>query len=141
MIELTFENDPEPERCTAEERASWGALKIWADGLNLCAHYEAGELREAVLWNWWPLLNWIESNWDPLFHEQALPVRNAAEWAAAGLLDVNRPETFDRHGGWDKVAEAHADAWFRRHCLWAAREGGLLPNVAIRRLLDRAEVS
>lgn len=141
MIELSFENDPAPDRATAEECASWGALKIWANGYNLCTHYEAGELREAIHWNWWTLLRWLEANWNPLFHEQALPVRNAAEWAAEGMWEINHPETFDCPLGWDEDAEVSADTWFRHHCLWSCREGGLLPNVVIRRLFDSAEVS
>lgn len=141
MIELSFEDDPERDRATPEERASWGALKIWADGYNLCTHYEAGELREAIHWNWWTLLQWFEASWNLLFHEQALPVRNDAQWAAQAMWEINRPETFDRPHGWDAEAEASADTWFRHHCLWSCREGGLLPNVAIRRLFDRAEIS
>jgi len=141
MIELSFEEDPVPHRATIEERVSWGALKIWANGFNLSTHYEAGELREAIYWNWWTLLRWLEANWNPLFHEQALPVRNAAEWAAEAMWKINRPETFDLPHGWDAAAEAGVDAWFRRHCLWSCREGGLLPNVAIRRLLGDVEVS
>ena len=141
MIELNFENDPVSDRATAEERTSWGALKIWANGYNLCTHYELGELHEAVNWNWWALLNWLAENWNPLFHEQALPVWNAAEWAAKGMWDINRPETFEHFGEWDTEAEASADGWFRRHCLWSCRDGGLLPNVVIRRFFDDAEVS
>src|SRR5215213_3284831 len=98
MIELSFEDDPAPDRCPPAERASWGALRIWANGYNLCTHYEAGELRDSVAWNWWMLLQWLEANWSPLLHEQALPVSNAAEWAADAIWEINRPETFERAG-------------------------------------------
>jgi Zn-dependent peptidase ImmA (M78 family) len=141
MIELSFEDDPAPDQNTKDERASWGALKIWVNGYNLCTHYDSGELKEAVHWNWWSLLNWLQVNWDPLLHEQALPVRNAAEWAAEAMWEINRPETFDTPQGWNDSAAQSADGWFRRHCLWACRDGGLVPNIAIRRFYENAEIS
>ena len=141
MLELSFEDDPVPDHAAPEHCASWGALKIWANGVNLCTHYEDGELRESIFWNWWPLLNWLEKRWSPLFHEQALPVRNAHEWAASAMLKINDPSTFERRGGWDTAAEKEADHWFQRHCLWSCREGGLVPNVVIRRFFDKAEIS
>jgi hypothetical protein len=141
MIELSFGPDPVPERATAEERASWGGLRIWVGGCNVCIHYEDGELRDAIHWNWWALLQWLEANWDPLFHEQALPVKNAAEWAAEGIMEINHPATFNRPLGWDEDGELRADAWFRRHCVWSCRDGGLLPNIALRRFHDQEEIS
>ena len=141
MIELSFDDDPAPDQNTADERASWGALRIWVNGFNLCTHYDSGELRDAIHWNWWSFLNWLQVNWDPLFHEQALPVRNAAEWAAEAMREINRPETFDGPQGWNESAARSADAWFRRHCLWSCRDGGLFPNIAIRRFYDNAEIS
>lgn len=141
MIELSFEDDPAPDRNTPDERASWGALKIWVNGFNLCTHYDSGDLREAIYWNWWSLLNWLQTNWDPLLHEQALPVSNAGEWAAQAMRDINRPETFESPQGWNEVAATSADNWFRRHSLWACRDGGLVPNIAIRRFYENAEIS
>lgn len=141
MMELSFEDDPAPEKNTPEERASWGALKIWVNGFNLCTHYDSGELRDSIHWNWWSFLNWLQINWDPLLHEQALPVRNAGEWAAHAMRDINRPETFDGPQGWDEDASKSADEWFRRHCLWACRDGGLVPNISIRRFYEKAEIS
>ena len=141
MIELSFEADPVPEQAAPEQRASWGELKIWANGINLCAHYEDGDFRDSVSWNWWSLFNWLETHWSPLLHEQALPVWNADEWAASAMLRINHPDTFDRRGGWDSKAEKAADEWFQNHCLWSCREGGLVPNVVIRRFFDKAEIS
>ncbi len=141
MMELSFGPDPVPDRSTPEEAASWGALRIWVGGYNLCTHYEDGELRDSVHWNWWALLHWLADNWDPLFHEQALPLKNAAEWAAAGIMAINHPRTFYGPRGWDEEGEMEADAWFRRHCVWACREGGLLPNLAFRRFYDEEEIS
>lgn len=141
MIELSFEDDPAPDRATPEERASWGALKIWVDNVNLCTHQEMGELRDSVSWNWWALLKWLESNWNTLLHEQALPVDNRDEWAAKALLKINRPDTFDRPNGWDAKSERTADHWYRSHSLWSCREGGLVPNIVFRRFFDWVEIS
>lgn len=141
MIELSFEDDPAPEKNTPDETASWGALKIWVNGFNLCTHYDSGELRDSIRWNWWSFLNWLQMNWGPLLHEQALPVSNAREWAAVAMRDINRPETFYSAQGWNESAAKSADDWFRCHCLWACRDGGLVPNIAIRRFYENAEIS
>jgi len=141
MIELSFEDDPEPEQNTAEEAASWGHLKFWVNGVNLCAHYEAGEIRESVAWNWWGVLVWLVENWDPLFHEQALPANSRLDWAADAIARINQPERFDSPNGCDEEAERKTDEWFRRHCLWSARDGGFVPYLVFRRFFDQIEIS
>ena len=57
------------------------------------------------------------------------------------MWEINRPETFDTPQGWDDSAAESADAWFRRHCLWSCRDGGLVPNIAFRRFYGNAEIS
>jgi hypothetical protein len=141
MIELSFEDDPEPGRNTSEEVASWGHLKFWVNGVNLCAHYEAGEIRESVAWNWWGVLAWLVENWDPLFHEQALPAISRHDWAADAIAEINHPDRFLSPSGWNEEAENKTDAWFRRHCLWASRDGGLVPYLVFRRFFDQIEIS
>ena len=141
MIELSFEDDPEPERNTTEEAASWGHLKFWVNGVNLCAHYEAGEVRESVAWNWWGVLVWLVENWDPLFHEQALPANSRLDWAADAIAEINHPHAFKSPNGWNEEVEHKTDAWFRRHCLWSGRDGGFVPYLVFRRFFDQIEIS
>ncbi|MEX2382025.1 MAG: ImmA/IrrE family metallo-endopeptidase, partial [Opitutales bacterium] len=141
MIELLLDDDPASDLDSPEGQASWGALKLWAGGVNLCVHYEDGELRDTVNWNWWEMLQWFVGSWDFLLHEQPLPLRNKDEWAAAAMRWINQPETFMRGGSWDQKAEIEVDRWFRRHCLWACRDGGLLPNVVFRRFFADVEIS
>jgi hypothetical protein len=96
-VRLSFE--PDPDKDIFEDPAyggSWGTLQIWADGLNICAHHAAGEpsdeLYESVHWYLLPLLEWIAKVWDPLLHEERLPLRNRAATAARAMtLDPPLP--------------------------------------------------
>lgn len=140
-VRLSFLSDPEEGlAATAEESASWGALQIWVDGQNLCAHTDQGEVLQSAHWYLLSVLEWLAMSWNPLLHEEKLPNRNAAEDAAAALAMtrnaptlVGEPETVAWESGWY--------AWRGRHSLRAARDGGLLPNVTFRRLQDLIEVS
>jgi Zn-dependent peptidase ImmA (M78 family) len=140
---VTFEPDPDPGFHEDEAySASWGAIELWADGVNLCAHREAGETVERVHWYLLPLLQWLVDSWDPLLHEERLPLRNLAA-TAAGALRGWLPEPLV--GGLDD-ARALRDLeswqqWRGRHGLVAASRGGLFPAAYLRRWGDLIEVS
>ena len=57
-------------------RESWGSFIIWTRGENLCAHVEQGEVVDSAHWYLLPLMEWLADNWDPLLHEERLPLRN-----------------------------------------------------------------
>lgn len=140
-VSFGFLPDPDEGRCTTVDQAlSWGCLEIWVNGRNLCQHLELGEPISAVHWYLLPLLEWFASNWDFLFHEERLPARNAAGNAWTSLArTVDPPATCS-----EAETEAWEEQWHRwwlRHCLLACREGGLFPNVVLRRWQDLIEIS
>jgi Zn-dependent peptidase ImmA (M78 family) len=140
-IRLGFLSDPDGgSGATAEETASWGALQIWVEGQNLCAHVDQGEILQNAHWYMLPLLEWVASAWNSLLHEERLPNRNAADDAVCALARTRvAPELA---GETDTVSwEEQWYDWWRRHALRSARSGGLLPNVVVRRLRDYVEVS
>src|SRR5467141_3018291 len=61
-----------------EEATSWGSFQIWVAGLNLTAHNAQGEIVDSVHWYLLPLLEWLVNNWNPLLHEERLPVPEVA---------------------------------------------------------------
>ena len=142
-LKLAFTSDPDEGRgIDPETGASWGSFQIWVRGRNLCAHREAGERIDSVHWYLLALLEWFALNWDPLLHEERLPAKNAGDTAWESLWATRFPPPAvegDAHkaSAWESAWQA----WWSRHALLAAREGGLFPDVVFRRLRDRVEVS
>jgi hypothetical protein len=128
------------DRATPEERESWGAFSVWAQGENLCAHIERGQILDSVHWYMLPLIEWLVDNWDPLLHEERLPLVNSGVSAAESLARTRRPpisrEEVDEFEWLD--AWSH---WWGRHCVRSGREGGLFPDLYLRRYRDCLELS
>jgi Zn-dependent peptidase ImmA (M78 family) len=128
------------DRATAEERESWGTFTVWAGGENLCAHLEQGEALDSAHWYLLPLMEWLADNWDPLLHEERLPLRNAGLSAAESLWNTRLPPVSLKEI--DEFAWLNAwSAWWGRHSIRSARDGGLFPDVYLRRYRDTLEIS
>lgn len=140
-ITLSFAPDPDPERgASRATSASWGSFEIWVNGLNLCLHHEDAITLPAVHWYLLPLLQWLVSNWDVLLHEERLPNRNERRDAWLSLRDTAEPPP--------ALSESEAEewnelqyAWWARHALLACRDGGLFPDIIIRRMQNKIEFS
>ena len=142
-LKLSFASDPDEGRgIDPETGLSWGSFQIWVRDRNLCAHWEEGERIDSVHWYLLPLLEWFARNWDALLHEERLPAKNAGETAWESLRATCFPPSAieddeDKASAW----EGAWHGWWSRHALQAAREGGLFPDIVLRRLRDRVEVS
>lgn len=128
------------DRATPEMAASWGSFTLWAGGENLCAHVEQGEVVEVAHWYLLPLLEWLTLRWDAVLHEERLPLRNSGDSAAEAMAVSRTPppslsET-DEFAWLDRWTE-----WWGRHSVRAAREGGLFPDIYLRRYRSSLEVS
>lgn len=140
-IRLSFIPDPDDGiAIDSDESASWGRLELWVNGQNLCAHVEQGELLQGVHWYMLSFLEWIADSWNPLLHEEKLPNRNIGDSAVESLTITRNPPALAAE--LDIVAwEQEWYEWNGRHALRAARNGGLFPNIVLRRLRDHIEVS
>jgi Zn-dependent peptidase ImmA (M78 family) len=140
-IEISFDRDPdEGAGASPEESGSWGSLRLWANGLNLTAHTELGESVSAAHWYMLPVLEWLAESWDPLFHEEHLPNANRGDDAVESLHRTRFPEaklSEDDALAWEQAWQG----WWWRHSLQAARSGGLLPDVVLRRWRHDVELS
>ena len=142
-LKLAFASDPDGgQGIDAETAASWGSFQVWIQGRNLCAHREAGEHIDSVHWYLLPLLEWFARNWDPLLHEERLPAKNMGNTAWVSLRATRFPppaiEDDERKA---TVWETEWQGWRNRHALCSAREGGLFPDIVIRRMRDQVELS
>ena len=142
-LKLAFARDPdEGQAADPDVGLSWGGFQIWVEGRNLCAHREAGARIESAHWYLLPLIEWFVKHWNPLLHEEHLPVRNLGDTAWASLRATRFPpaaiEDDERQArGWDEAWQT----WWMRHALRAASHGGLFPDVVVRRLRDHVEIS
>ena len=136
-LRLTFQEDPHDGRgAEVDEALSWGQFELWAGGKNLCLNQDQGVLINGASWYLLPLLEWFVWNWDPLLHEERIPLESPQAESAARA-------TFPLTNGLSAPADLEDEQfeWWERHALRAARDGGLLPNVFIRRVRDAIEVS
>ena len=142
-IRLAFAPDPDNGQAINSEVAlSWGSFQFWVKGRNLCAHFEEGERIDSVHWYLLPLMEWLIENWNPLLHEERLPVQNKGETAWGALRSTMFPPSSvemdeQRAYAWEK----NWQDWWNRHALRAASDGGLFPDVLFRRYRDSVEVS
>ena len=140
---IAFASDPDDGRgIDPDVSVSWGGFQLWVKGRNLCAHQEEGERVDYVHWYLLPLLEWFASQWDPLMHEERLPARNSASTAWEALRETRFPPWAaeldeERANAWESTWQD----WWQRHALRAAREGGLFPDVIMRRAGNEIEVS
>ncbi len=86
------------------------------------------------------MIEWLIHNWDPLLHEERLPLSNVGLSAAEALSISRRPpvslkkiDEFEWLDIWT--------AWWSRHCFRSSREGGIFPDLYLRRHRDRTEIS
>jgi len=140
-VRMAFLRDPDDEEAATPERAkSWGSFQLWVEGRNLCEQVQDGERIESTYWYLYPLLDWLVSNWGPMFHEERFPVRNVGgdAWQNLRRTEFAPPAMTDgRQDEWNESWYR----WWQRHALWAAREGGPFPDVLIRRFRSQVEIS
>lgn len=141
-LDLAFNPDPDGGcGATPAIGTSWGSFRIWLNNRNLCEYRAQGELRDHVSWYLLPLLRWLSGNWDPIFHEERLPeAMESSGGARVSYWKALRAVLGDE----DPVVEQRAHRWFdwwERHALRACRDGGLFPDVFLRRVQDYVEFS
>jgi len=139
---LAFLPNPDgaDDRADDDVRESWGSFTIWTHGENLCAHVEQGEVVDSAHWYMLPLMEWLADNWDPLLHEERLPLRNAGVSAAASLSQTRILPVSLKHVDDFAWLDTWSE-WWARHSMRSAREGGLFPDLYLRRYRDTLEVS
>lgn len=94
-----------------------------------------------VGWYLAPVFDWIASNWAALFHEEdfAWPERGGAPAVVACHRALDHTIGVRDAGGRQRYKATQA--WYYRHALRAASEGGLFPDLFIRRFGDDIELS
>ena len=143
-FEIAFRwcKDSEPrDRRPLAHGWSMGDLRITVAGQVLTQNKRGQRTHRYISWYLSPFFSWLASNWLHLLHEER-PGWNedsAAPAAAVCRQTLYRFITAEDENG-RKIYGAAQD-WYFRHGIRTAAEGGLFPDLFIRRLSDDIEVS
>jgi hypothetical protein len=121
-----------------DESASWGAIRLWVNGINLMSRVEADEVVSALHWYVLPTCEWIVENWDAILHEERLPMPDVVD----GVSGIERMAQQRLIGDDEEDAlDGAVRAWWHRHDLAVGALGSVLPPTFIRRWGDQIEIS
>lgn len=140
---MAFTSDPDDGRyIDPEVGLSRGRLQIWVDRRNLCAHLDEGERIDWVHWYLLPIIEWFTRHWNPLLHEERRSVETEGDTGWMSLSATRfPPQALEDDESRASEGESAWQGWWIRHALRAAREGGLFPDLVIRRIRDFVEAS
>lgn len=140
-IELSLISDTSDDwMVDADERATWGALALWIGGVNVCEHVMQGERLQFAHWYLLPIVEWLVDQWDPLLHEERIPIEDAGVNAARGF--ARAATLIELEAGGKSIHDPDAiQSWYARHGLRASAPGAILPDLYVRRYGDRIEFS
>ncbi len=142
-IEISLIEDPDGGRFAPPDVSeSWGEFRIFVEGRNLCeAKDSTGETLSGARWYLLPLLRFFVQNWEVIAHQGRLPsVSRLGTFAATQMVSIEFPPPSAKN---EAAERWHAEWWqfFTQHCLASTREGGIFPNIWVRRAGDDIEIS
>jgi Zn-dependent peptidase ImmA (M78 family) len=139
-VRWTGDSEPRSHR-PAGYGWSMGDIKITIAGQIITKARRGAAIHGHVGWYLAPIFQWLVENWTHLLNEEDF----------AWMEKSAAPAAIACHQAIDKWIAARDDAgrklygeiqsWYRRHALRTASEGGLFPDLFVRRLLDDIELS
>lgn len=141
-IAVRWADDAEPRaRRPAGYGWSMGNVRITVANHALTRSRRGAGEQGHVGWYLAPLFDWIASNWASLLHEEdfAWPERGGAPAVIACHRALDR--TIGLTDAEGRARYKATQAWYYRHALRRAAEGGLFPDLYMRRLMDDIELS
>lgn len=121
---------------------SLGDLRVTVGGRVLTEHVRPdGQRRDYVTWYLLPVFEWLAEHWVELLHEEEFGWQERSTAGAATVIPHVLAESTGRDDPAALDRYERAQAWAARHGWRAAAEGGLLPDLYIRRFLDSIELS
>ena len=141
-VAVRWRRDSEP-RSRRPRDYGWSVadLRITVAGHNVTSNARGAARQSYVSWYLLPFFEWLVANWAPLLHEEdfAWPTNTTLP---AAVACPNALEQWIGATDWQgRELYRRAQAWHRRHGLRAAAEGGLFPDLYLRRYFDTIELS
>lgn len=120
---------------------SLGDLRLTIGGHVITRNVHNGQSSDFSTWYLLPIFEWLADNWVALLHEEDFDWIERSPATAAAIVPRVLAEVMGKD---DEPAVARFDAaqrWRERHGLRSAANGGMLPDLYIRRFLDTIELS
>lgn len=145
-VRVALTTDPSPGHGVPEAlRASHGSFELWAEGRCLTRSVrEDGSTAAGVTWYLLGLLEALERDLEPFLNEEPFPdvlareeIGDATEWLEASDQGPIFTPTDTEYEAWFE----RRSEWFHRHALRFAFPGAAAPQVLLRRVFDRIEIS
>jgi Zn-dependent peptidase ImmA (M78 family) len=141
-IALRWRSDTEPRaRRPAGYGWSMGDIAISISDINLTEIARGPATQRFASWYLFPIAAWLADSWGRLLHEEefAWPERSAAP--AATVVTRRMHGLVDARDYQARADYRRAQEWRSAHALGSASNGGLLPDLYLRRYLDMIELS
>ena len=122
---------------------SMGQLEIVAGGKSLTAHSTEQGSQDSIEWYLGPFLHWLAENWVDLLYEHYHWIGAKAE-SAAMLCEKSFASWVEKQDDQGDALDEYFNKlqeWHQHHCISSAAEGGLFPEIYLRRFRDNIEVS
>jgi Zn-dependent peptidase ImmA (M78 family) len=141
-IAMRWVGDAEPRaRRPASYGWSMGDLVLTVGGATITRSRRGAATQHHVGWYLAPFFDWLATRWAHLLHEEAFAWPEKSD--AVALIACHR--ALERWiGAKDPNGRARyrdVQAWYSRHALRQAADGGLFPDLFIRRISDDIELS
>jgi Zn-dependent peptidase ImmA (M78 family) len=120
---------------------SVGDLSITIANQVITRNRRGAALQAFASWYLSPIFDWLATNWAKLLHEEdfAWTEKTGAPAVVACHLALDQWIAVSDEIG--RKIYGDVQAWYRRHALRSAAEGGLFPDLFIRRFMDDIELS
>lgn len=141
-IAMRWRSDAEPRhRRPAEYGWSIGDLRLTVGDTILTGNTIGESPRDFISWYLLPIAQWFAHNWTDLLHEADFPWHEFSAAPAVAVVGRKLRSLIDARDGPGREEYRKAQAWRNAHALNSASNGGLLPDLYLRRYLDTIELS
>jgi len=141
-IAVRWTSDGEP-RARRPSGHGWsvGDIKITIANQVLTRSRRSVAQQSHVGWYLAPFFDWIASNWAALLHEEDFAWNERSGAPAVVACHRALDKWIGARDSDGRVRYKEAQAWYYRHAIRSAAEGGLFPDLFVRRFLDDIELS
>lgn len=141
-IAMRWRSDAEPRhRRPADYGWSIGDLRLTVAGTVLTGNAVGQSPRDFVSWYLLPIAQWFADNWTDLLHQADLPWHEPSAAPAVAVVGRKLRNLIDARDDQGRADYREAQVWRNAHALNSTSNGGLLPDLYLRRYLDTIELS
>ncbi|GAD10082.1 hypothetical protein GFGA_1c0796 [Gluconobacter frateurii NBRC 103465] len=141
-IAMRWREDSEPRhRRPTNYGWSMGDLRLTVGGTVLTSNVNGQGTQPYVSWYLLPIAQWFADNWVDFLHQADFPWHESSSAPAVTAVGRKLRSLIDARDEQGRQEYREAQAWRNAHAMNSASNGGLLPDIYLRRYLDTIEMS